>query len=145
MKSKSMIFLIILCVLFSITAVQASDNQTQVISDLPDYHPFSELNQLISESEGEITLEHDDKCDGNQIYIKRIMNLLYDNNHTSDGLNENTPFIFQSKNTVTLNSLTFQNAVNATIEVMSPTILIISNPSRVADKLCMCYNPNSKL
>ena len=122
MKSKSLICLIILCVLFSLTAVSASDNQSEVISDSQDYHTFSELNQLISESEGEITLEYDYKCDGNGVVIEKDNEFTINgNNHVIDGLDD-TDFIIQSKNTVTVNNLTFQNAVNATINTMSPVI-----------------------
>ena len=122
MKSKLRICLIILCVLFSLTAVSASDNQSEVISDSPDYHPFSELNQLISESEGEITLEYDYQCDGNIINIRKYEEFTINgNDHTIYGLDD-TPFIFQSKDTVIVNNLTFQNSVNAAIEVKSPVI-----------------------
>lgn len=65
MKSKLLICLIILCI-FSISAVSATDNQTELILDSSDtslsvsnqnsvtsvsadYHSFSELNQSISQ------------------------------------------------------------------------------------------------
>ena len=122
MKSKSLICLIILCVLFSLTAVSASDNQSEVISDSQDYHSFSELNQLIAESEGDITLEYDYKCDGHEIVIEKDKEFTINgNNHAIEGLDE-TDFIFQSNNAITVNNLTFQNAQNATIYTMSPVI-----------------------
>lgn len=85
MKSK-LLCLVILFVLFSLTTVSAADNQSFALSDSPDtsaielsqdevisdsegYHTLSELNQIIAESEGEVTLEYDYKYDGNPITI----------------------------------------------------------------------------
>lgn len=122
MKSKLLICLIILCVLFSLTAVSASENQSEVISCSPDYHPFSELNQLISESDGEISLEHDYQCDGNRIEINKDKDFIINgNNHTINGLDD-TPFVFHSKGNILVNNLTFQISINATIDVMSEVI-----------------------
>ena len=122
MKSKLLICLIILCVLFSLTAVSASDNQSEVISDSPDYHPFSELNQLISESEDEITLEYDYQCDGNEITVDKDRNFTINgNNHIINGLND-TPLVLISTGNIIVNNLTFQNGVNLAIEVRSPVI-----------------------
>ena len=121
MKSKLLICLIILCVLFSLTAVSASENQSEVISGSPDYHSFSELNQLISESDGVISLEHDYQCDGSEIEIGKDKDFIINgNNHTINGLDD-TPFVF-SKGNITVNNLIFQNSVNATIEVRSEVI-----------------------
>lgn len=120
MKSKLLICLIILFVLFSFTAVSASDNQSEVVHDSPDYHSFSELNQLISESEDEITLEYDYQCDGNEINIDKDKEFTINgNNHIINGLDD-MPFAFFSKGNITVNNLTFQNGANSTIEVRSP-------------------------
>lgn len=114
MKSKLLLCLIILFVLFSLTAVSAADNQSLALSDSPDtsaielsqdevlsdsegYHPLSELNQIIAESEGEVTLEYDYKYDGNAIRISKENNFTINgNNHIIDGIT-NISFINSRK------------------------------------------------
>ena len=138
MKSKLLICLIILCI-FSISAVSAADNQIQLISDSPDtslsesnqdkeisvsdaYHPFSELDQSISESSVELNLTHDYKYDGSMIKVSKENKFTINGNgHKIDGLYK-TPFIFDSKDVIVINNLTFQNAVNASLNARTPVI-----------------------
>lgn len=138
MKSKLLICLIILCI-FSISTVSAADNQTELISDSSDtslsvsnqnfvisvstdYHSFSELNQSISQSSVELNLEHDYKYDGGVINVSKENKFTINgNSHIIDGLNGN-PLIFDSKDIIVINNLTFQNAVNASLSVKSPVI-----------------------
>ena len=86
MKSKLLIVLIILSVLFTLTSVSAADNQSEMISDDAEYHPFSELNQIISESTGELNLEHDYACDNSSIrIIKENEFVINGNGHIIEG------------------------------------------------------------
>ena len=139
MKSKLLICLIILCVLFSLTTVSANDNQTEalsnsidasaielsqdkVISDSADYHPLSELNQLISENKDEITLEYDYKYDGTVIKLNKENKFTINgNNHIIDGIGDKF-FMFYSKDVTVINNLTFQNGLDTTFDIASPVI-----------------------
>lgn len=122
MKSKLLISLIILCVLFSLTTVSAADNQTEMLSESGDYHSFSELNQSISESNVEINLEHDYKYDCGVINVSKENKFTINgNNHVIEGLNGRC-FIFDSKDVIVINNLTFQNCINASLMSISPVI-----------------------
>ena len=138
MKSKLLLCLIILFVLFSLTAVSAADNQSLALSDSPDtsaielsqdevlsdsegYHPLSELNQIIAESEGEVTLEYDYKYDGNAIRISKENNFTINgNNHIIDGIT-NISFINSTKGIV-ISNLTFQNGAEGSLDINAPII-----------------------
>lgn len=123
MKSKLLIVLIILSVLFTLTSVSAADNQSEMISDDAEYHPFSELNQIISESTGELNLEHDYACDNSSIrIIKENEFVINGNGHIIEGAVNSRPFVFNSKDVVTINNLTFQNFVNSSLRIRSPVI-----------------------
>lgn len=63
-KSRCFGFMLILCILFTITCVSPiDDNQTEIISDDETCGSFEELNQSISESDVELNLTKDYKYD----------------------------------------------------------------------------------
>ena len=128
MKSKLLIVLIILSVLFSLTSVSAADNQTEVILDsADDYCSFSELNQIISESVNEINLEHDYKYDNSYDNESIMINkegqfIINGNGHVIDGAVNLRLFTFDSNDVVIVNNLTFQNFINSSLRIRSPVI-----------------------
>ena len=115
--------LITICVLFTVVGVSAEDNQTEIISQTHDYHSFTELNQSISQSTGELNLEYDYKYDNVKIIINKSEKFTINgNNHVLDGITGFDPLIFNSSDVVIINNLTFQNCINATITIESPVI-----------------------
>ena len=123
MKSRLALCLIALCVLFSLAAVSAEDNQTEIISDSADYHPFSELNQSISESTNEINLEHDYTCDNSTIRVNKENKFVINGNgHIIDGAVASRHFVFKSDDVVIINNLTFQNFADSSLKMYTPVI-----------------------
>ena len=84
LKSKCFTFILILLILSTITAISASDNQTEINSDSGNYHSFQELNKTLSESGNEVNLEYDYKSDVNSsINIALNKNITIDENNHS--------------------------------------------------------------
>ncbi|WP_458454080.1 lectin like domain-containing protein [Methanobrevibacter sp.] len=109
MKSKFLIFLIIVCILFIIVGLFGS-SFSQVFTGSEDYHSFEELNQLISNS-SVIDLNHDYKYDNETLAIDKNETLIINgNDHIIEGLiNYDNYFTLTSKGEVIINNLTFKN------------------------------------
>ena len=109
-KSKFFIFLLILCILFTVTCVSAQNNQTEMLSDDAGYHSFNDLNRSISESKGVLNLVYDYRYGDNDTSI--IVNK--DEDFTING-NGHTIENFNSQKQIFINNLTFKNCVNTSI------------------------------
>ncbi len=87
MRFKFLILLVVLFILFILTCVSAADNQTEIISETPNYHSFAELNQSITNSGSDFTFEHDYKYEGGEVNItinKQGPFTMNGNNHVLD-------------------------------------------------------------
>ncbi|MDO5860905.1 hypothetical protein [Methanobrevibacter sp.] len=68
-------------------------------------------------------MEHDYACDNSSIrIIKENEFVINGNGHIIDGAVNSRPFVFNSKDVVTINNLTFQNFVNSSLRIRSPVI-----------------------
>ena len=123
-KSKFFILLVILSVIFTITCVSAEANQSEILCDDVDFHSFEELNQSISQSNGELNLTQDYKYDSGEILIEKDDKfVLNGNNHIIEGVSNCQVFDIESKEDVIFNNLTFRNCYNVTFMVSGPFIL----------------------
>lgn len=122
-QSKLLVVMLFSCVLFTLTCVSATDNNTEMLSDDGDFHPFTELKQSISEAEGELNLTCDYKYDEGYITVRKLSEFTINgNDHVIDGLNDSDAIRFYSNRAVTVNNITFQNCVNASLDIMTPVI-----------------------
>ncbi|WP_458404527.1 lectin like domain-containing protein [Methanobrevibacter sp.] len=122
-KSRLIIFLIILSILFTIASVSASDNQTEMLAD-EEYKSFTDLNQSIAENDTELNLEYNYKYDKVDIVINKSKEYTINgNNHEINGMTGMTCFTVENgNNTVTINNLTFKNCTDAYFMIKSPVI-----------------------
>lgn len=125
MKSKLLISLIIICILFSTACVSAADNHNETVLETADYHSFAELNQTISKSGPELNLEHDYKYEGGEVNItinRADKFTLNGNGHVLEGIADYNAVSFRSADVVTIKNLTFRNCRNSTISIESQVI-----------------------
>ncbi len=122
-KSEYFVFMFIVCILFSITAVSANDNQTDslnldMISDdelmQTTNRPFNDFYEDIKDCNDTFDIKNDyvyDESDNNTRLAINQRNLIINgNNHIIDGSNMAKGFVFMKGNTnVTINDLTFIN------------------------------------
>ena len=135
-KSKFFIVVVILYAFLAISCVSANDNQTEMIAD-GNYHSFEELNQIISESNGELNLTQDYNYDDGTIRIEKDNEFIINGNgHTIEGIdNSDDAFIFDSEDTIIINNLTFKDCINTRLKVMSS---VVFNDVTFAN--CSCYD-----
>ena len=118
LKSKCFTFILILLVLFTITAISASDNQTEIQTDSGNYKSFEDLNKTLSEGGSVVNLENDYRSDVNSsIGITLDKNYTFTingNNHIIENLNENNTLTFVNiQGSVIINNLTFKNCADS--------------------------------
>ena len=77
LKSKCFTFILILLVLFTITSISASDNQTEIQTDSGNYKSFEDLNKTLSEGGSVVNLENDYRSD-----VNSSINIALDKNDT---------------------------------------------------------------
>lgn len=127
LKSKFLIFMLILCILSAISCVSAADdNLTETLSDDMQYHSFTELNESISQSDAELNLAYDYKYDnesGCAIHINKESEFtLNGNGHAIDGIDEKEVLSVHSSQNVIINNLTFRNCVGTIFPFSSSVV-----------------------
>ena len=125
-KSKYIIFLLVVCILFSTAAVSASDSQSDASYmdvntddsneklEVTNYKSYDNFYEDIESSTDTFDMENDYKYDESDsrmdLSINKTNLVINGNNHIIDGSNNAQGFVFKNKNSnIIINDLTFIN------------------------------------
>ena len=113
MKSKLLICLIILCVLFSLTTVSANANPDDLL-ETPEDKSYDNFYEDIKSSTDTFDIKNNYKYDESDsemgLEINQTNLVINGNNHIIDGSNKAQGFLFKNKHAnITINDLTFIN------------------------------------
>ncbi len=114
------------CVLFTLSAVSAADNQTDVISDEGDSHTFTDLKNDLNNSGDVFEVQHNYKYCDDDNFIGRIIiekNMTINgNDHVIENLTGKYVLVFDSTGNINVNNLTFKNCFDASIMINSNVV-----------------------
>ena len=136
LKSKCFVLVIILCILFSISAVSAADNQTDILNQdsiLDDRLEVNndDLNEVLEATNESYDKFYEDIKDctdtfniesnyvfnegenNTQLVFNQSNLIINGKNHIIDGSNFARGFVFKNNTNITINGLTFRNCDNA--------------------------------
>ncbi|WP_407454240.1 right-handed parallel beta-helix repeat-containing protein, partial [Methanobrevibacter sp.] len=127
LKSKWLVFILIICILFSITAVSASDNHTETtlnqdpisneklkVTDKSYDNFYEDIKSCTDSFDIENNYKYNENDNKMDLSFNQTNLVINGNNHIIDGSNQAKGFIFVNENAnITINDLTFINCNQA--------------------------------